>query len=75
MKLKNVDKNIAETILNEILDTGPTVTFKDIGECRQVPYMYNKFIMENLEITNGLNEVNLFKTTDILYTGTRRYLY
>lgn len=34
MKLKNVDKNIAETILNEILDTGPTVTFKDIGECR-----------------------------------------
>ncbi|XP_052697099.1 spastin-like isoform X1 [Crassostrea angulata] len=31
MKLKNVDKNIAETILNEILDTGPTVTFKDIA--------------------------------------------
>lgn len=33
MKLKNVDKNIAETILNEILDTGPSVTFKDIGKC------------------------------------------
>ncbi|XP_061173837.1 spastin-like isoform X2 [Saccostrea echinata] len=31
IKLKNVDKNIAETILNEILDTGPTVTFKDIS--------------------------------------------
>ncbi|XP_048737163.2 spastin-like isoform X3 [Ostrea edulis] len=31
MKLKNVDKNIAETILNEILDTGPTVTFKDVA--------------------------------------------
>ncbi|XP_022332856.1 spastin-like isoform X2 [Crassostrea virginica] len=31
MKLKNVDKNIAETILNEILDTGPSVTFKDIA--------------------------------------------
>ncbi|XP_062621876.1 spastin-like isoform X1 [Saccostrea cucullata] len=31
IKLKNVDKNIAETILNEILDTGPAVTFKDIS--------------------------------------------
>lgn len=36
MKLKNVDKNIAETILNEILDTGPSVTFKDIGKCMHI---------------------------------------
>lgn len=73
MKLKNVDKNIVEIILNEILDIGFIVIFKDIGECRQVSYMYNKFIMENLEIINGLNEVNLFKIIDIFYI--RRYLY
>ena len=32
LKLKGVDKKLAETILNEIIDTGPPVTFADIGE-------------------------------------------
>ncbi|XP_071163120.1 spastin-like isoform X1 [Mytilus edulis] len=31
LKLKNVDKKLAETILGEIIDTGPHVDFKDIA--------------------------------------------
>lgn len=32
LKLKNIDKKLAETIINEIVDSGPPVEFKDIGE-------------------------------------------
>lgn len=35
LKLKNVDKKLAETILGEIIDTEPNVDFKDIGEIRE----------------------------------------
>lgn len=31
LKLKNVDRKLAETILGEIIDTGPCVEFKDIA--------------------------------------------
>lgn len=31
LKLKNVDRKLAETILGEVIDTGPSVDFKDIG--------------------------------------------
>ncbi|XP_052273931.1 spastin-like isoform X2 [Dreissena polymorpha] len=31
LKLKGVDKKLAETILNEIIDSGPPVTFQDIA--------------------------------------------
>ncbi|XP_033735826.1 spastin-like isoform X1 [Pecten maximus] len=31
LKLKNIDKKLAETIINEIVDTGPPVQFKDIA--------------------------------------------
>lgn len=31
--LKNVDKKLANLILNEIVDSGPPVRFSDIGEC------------------------------------------
>lgn len=48
MKLKNVDKNIAETILNEILDTGPTVTFKDVGKYTLMIYMHTCLTVEKI---------------------------
>ena len=31
-RLKNVDKKMANLVLNEIVDQGPTVTFNDIGK-------------------------------------------
>ena len=30
--LRNVDKNLANMILNEVVDSGPTVKFDDIGK-------------------------------------------
>ena len=32
LKLKGVDKKLAETILNEVIDSGPPVAFSDIGK-------------------------------------------
>jgi len=32
LNLKGVDKKLAETILNEIVDSGPSVIFHDIGK-------------------------------------------
>lgn len=32
LNLKGVDKKLAETILNEIIDSGPAVSFQDIGK-------------------------------------------
>ena len=34
LKLKGVDKKLAETILNEVIDSGPPVSFNDIGKLR-----------------------------------------
>ena len=33
VKLKNVDKKLADLILSEIVDNGPRVDFKDVGQC------------------------------------------
>ena len=34
IKLKNVDKKLADLILSEIVDNGPRVDFKDVGQCQ-----------------------------------------
>ena len=34
VKLKNVDKKLADLILSEIVDNGPRVDFKDVGQCQ-----------------------------------------
>ena len=40
LKLKNVDKKLAETILGEIIDTGPRVDFNDIGKSSITGFQY-----------------------------------
>ena len=32
LKLKGIDKDLAEKIINEIIDSGPQVTLQDIGK-------------------------------------------
>ena len=34
--LKNVDKKLAESIMNEIVDGGPIIKFSDIGKSQSV---------------------------------------
>lgn len=56
---KNVDKKMAEAILNEVIDGGPVVSFSDIGKCSQpdspVYYIINCWF-ENLHLLQTLNK-------------------
>ena len=38
IKLKNVDKKMADAILSEVIDQGPSVTFADIGKSQVLSF-------------------------------------